>query len=237
MIIGVESGKHNENLAQSAQRILEGGSWKQQRVIMVIPASKTISTKVYLSHCSLIFPPNNASFRMAAIGMEVGEAFSNAVSDILAHPELSKWEYILTIEHDNIPQPDSLIKLLERMEQHPEFAAISGLYFTKGENGVSQCWGDINDPTPNFRPQPPRADGGIMEVYGTGMGFCLYRLSMFKDERLRKPWFKTLRGENGEGVMTQDLYFALDARKYGYRMAVDCGCKIGHLDLESGIVW
>jgi len=237
MIIGVESGKHNENLTQSAQRILEGGSWRHQRVIMVIPAAKTISTKVYLSHCSLIFPPNNASFRMAAIGMEVGEAFSNAVSDILAHPELSKWEYILTIEHDNIPQPDSLIKLLERMEQHPEFAAISGLYFTKGENGVGQLWGDVNDPVLNFRPQPPRTDGGLQEVCGLGMGFCLFRISMFKDERLRKPWFKTLRGENGEGVMTQDLYAWQDFRKYGYRCAVDTNCKIGHLDLDSGIVW
>ena len=49
MIIGLESGKHNENLDQSAKRILEGGSWKKQRVIMLIPAGTTIPTKVYLS--------------------------------------------------------------------------------------------------------------------------------------------------------------------------------------------
>lgn len=236
MIIGLESGVHNADLEKSGKRILEGGSWKKQRVIMIIPASKNISTKVYLSHCSLIFPPNNASFKMAAIGMEVGEAFSTTIQDILNHPELSQWEYILTIEHDNIPQPDSLLKLLESMEKHPEYACIGGLYWTKGEGGVPQIWGDPKDPVLNFRPQPP-VPNEIVECCGTGMGFNLWRLDMFKDERLRKPWFKTLTGIEGQGIGTQDLYFWGDARKYGYRCAVDCRVTIGHIDLETDIIW
>lgn len=237
MILGLESGVHNSDLNKSGQRILEGGSWKHQRVISIIPASKSIPTKVYLSHCSLIFPPNNASYRMAAIGMEVGEAFSNTIQDILNHPELSQWEYILTIEHDNIPQPNALMKLIERMEKHPEYAAIGGLYWTKGEEGVPQIWGDPKDPVLNFRPQPPDPNGGLVECNGTGMGFTLYRLSMFKDEKLRKPWFKTLNGGEGQGIGTQDLYFASDAKKYGYRFAIDCSVKIGHYDQVQDIIW
>ena len=237
MIIGLESGKHNENLDHSAKRILEGGSWKKQRVIMLIPAGPTIPTKVYLSHCSLIFPPNQASWKMAAIGMEVGEAFSNSIQEILNHPELSQWEYLLTIEHDNIPQPDSLVKLIERMEKHPEYACIGGLYWTKGEGGVPQIWGDPKDSQLNFRPQAPDPNGGLVECCGTGMGFNLWRLSMFKDERLRKPWFKTLTGIEGQGVGTQDLYFWGDARKYGYRCAIDCDTLVGHFDVASDTVW
>lgn len=237
MILGLESGVHNSDLNKSGKRILEGGSWKHQRVISIIPASKSIPTKVYLSHCSLIFPPNNASYRMAAIGMEVGEAFSNTIQDILNHPELSQWEYILTIEHDNIPQPNALMKLIERMEKHPEYAAIGGLYWTKGEEGVPQIWGDPKDPVLNFRPQPPDPNGGLVECNGTGMGFTLYRLSMFKDEKLRKPWFKTLNGGEGQGIGTQDLYFASDAKKYGYRFAIDCSVKIGHYDQVQDIIW
>jgi hypothetical protein len=203
---------------------------------MLIPAGKSIPTKVYLSHCSLIFPPNQASFKMAAIGMEVGEAFSTAIQDILNHPELSQWEYILTIEHDNIPPQDGLVKLLKRMEDHPEFSCIGGLYWTKGEGGVPQIWGDPNDAL-NFRPQPPDPNGGLVECQGTGMGFNLFRLSMFKDERLRKPWFKTLNGSEGQGVGTQDLYFWSDARKYGYRCAIDCSVKVGHYEDSTGITW
>lgn len=236
MIIGLESGVHNSDLKKVNQRIIEGGSWKKQRTIMLIPAGVSIPTKVYLSHCGLIFPPNQAQFRMAAIGMEVGEAFSNAIAEILAHPELSQWEYLLTIEHDNIPPPDGLVKLIDRMEKNPQYACIGGLYFTKGEGGVPQIWGDPKDAL-NFRPQAPDPNGGLVECCGTGMGFNLWRLQMFKDPKLRKPWFKTLNGSEGQGVGTQDLYFASDARKNGYRFAVDCSVKVGHYEKETDITW
>jgi hypothetical protein len=65
------------------------------------------------------------------------------------------------------------------------------------------------------------------------MGFNLWRMSMFKDPQLTKPWFKTLNGKDGVGVGTQDLTFWSMARKYGYRCAVDCGVRVGHLDFEG----
>lgn len=228
-------GAHNNSLPESTKRIIEGGTWKKQRVLMIIPASKSIPTKVYLSHCGLIFPPNQAAHRMAAIGMEVGDAYSQSISAILQHPELSQWEYLLTIEHDNSPPSDGLIRLIARMEAHPELACIGGLYWTKGEGGVPQIWGDPKDPVLNFRPQPPDPNGGLVECCGTGMGFNLWRLSMFKDDRLRRPWFKTVAGQ--EGVGTQDLYFWADARKYGYRCAIDCSVRVGHYDANTDLFW
>lgn len=233
-LITVDSGRHNADLLKSSKRILEGGSWKKQRIVMLIPAGQSIPVKVYLSHRSLIFPPNQAMFPMAAVGMEVGEAFSTAIESILAHPDLAQWEYLLTIEHDNIPPPDGVLKLLAQMEAHPEYACIGGLYWTKGEGGVPQIWGDPHDPVLNFRPQPP-VPGRLVECCGTGMGFNLWRMSMFKDARLRKPWFKTLAGK--EGVGTQDLYFWGDARKYGYRCAIDCDVLVGHYDAATDITW
>jgi hypothetical protein len=233
-LIGLDSGVHNSDLIKSGQRILKGGSWKKQRVVMLIPAAESIPTKVYLSHCSLIFPPNQSVYKMAAIGMEVGEAFSNSIAEIINHPELGTWEYLLTIEHDNIPPNDGVIKLIQRMEDHKELACISGLYWTKGEGGVPQIWGDPKDAL-NFRPQAPDPNGGLVECCGTGMGFVLWRLQMFKDERLRKPWFKTIADATGVG--TQDLYAWSDFRKNGYRCAVDCGVKVGHYDPSTDIVW
>lgn len=226
----VEAGFHNADLPKSTARIIQGASWKKTRTIMLIPAGESIPTKVYLTHCSLIFPPNQPAHRMAAIGYEVGEAYSNAIEQILAHPELSKWEFLLSVEHDNMVPSDGLIKLIASMERYPQYAAISALYWTKGENGVPQCWGDASDPLPNYRPQAPRV-GEVMEVNGIGMGMALWRLKMFKDDRLRRPWFRTIAGR--EGVGTQDLTFAADAKKYGYRFAVDCNVLSGHYDLEG----
>ena len=230
----VEVGRHNQELEKSTQRIIKGGSWKKQRIVSLIPASEMIPTKVYLSHCGLMFPPNQSVHRMAAIGMEVGLAFSDSIAQILEHPELGNWEYLLTIEHDNIPPADGVLKLLKRMDEHPEFACIGGLYWTKGEGGVPQIWGDPKDPVLNFRPQPPQA-GQLVECCGTGMGFNLWRMSMFKDQKLRRPWFKTIAGN--EGIGTQDLYFWGDARKHGYRCAIDCDVLVGHYDVGSDTTW
>lgn len=233
-IVSVNYGKNNEAFEASSSRILQGSSWKKQRVIVLIPSADLISAKVALSHWNLIFPPNQPVYRMLCLGMEVGDAYSSAIEEILKHPELSEWEYILTIEHDNIPPPDGIVKLLEQMDKHPEYSCIGGLYWTKGEDGVPQIWGDPKDPVLNFRPQPPKYNE-LVECCGTGMGFNLWRLSMFKDERLRKPWFKTIAGK--EGIGTQDLYAWGDFRKHGYRCAIDCSVLVGHHDHATGMTW
>lgn len=234
--ISLDAGRHNANLEENASRILQGGSWKKQRIIVIIPAGALIPTKAAMSLWALAFPPNQQVYRIAALGMEVGQAYSDTIQEILGHPELGQWEYILTVEHDNIPPWDGVGKLVESMEAHPEFSCIGGLYWTKGEGGVPQIWGDPLDPALNFRPQVPRA-GEIQECCGTGMGFNLWRLSMFKDERLRRPWFKTLTGAEGLGVGTQDLYFWGDARRYGYRCAIDNRVLVGHYDHVNDITW
>jgi hypothetical protein len=222
-------GAHHAD-AQIGARLLRGGSWKRQRIVVILPAGDSIPAKVALAHWNLAFPPNNGVVRILAQGMEVGDAYSQAISSVLEHPELSRWEYILTIEHDNAPPSDGVLRLVEQMHAHPEYACIGGLYFTKGHGGVAQIWGDPLDPVLNFRPQVP-VDGSLQECCGTGMGFNLWRMSMFRDTRLRRPWFKTVAGQ--EGVGTQDLYFWTDARKYGHRCAIDCSIKVGHYDLEG----
>ncbi len=230
LVVSDFSGEHNKNLEQSSSRLLKGGSWKKQRVIVLVPAADDIPAKICLSLWSLAFPPNNGVVRVMALGMEVGDAYSSAIENIIVHPELSQWEYLLTIEHDNAPPPDGAVRLIECMEEHPELSCISGLYFTKGPAGVAQIWGDPMDMPMNFRPQVPDTNGGLKECNGTGMGFALWRLSMFKDSRLKRPWFRTLNGKNGEGVATQDLAFWSDAKKNGYRCAVHCGVRVGHYD-------
>lgn len=237
LIVQDFGGAHNSNPEGSRARLIKGGSWKQQRIIVILPAADMVPAKCVLTWWNLAFPPNNGVVKLLALGQEVGDAYSNAIEMILAHPELSKWEYILTVEHDNAPPADGVIKLIEGLEAHPELAALSGLYWTKGEGGVAQCWGDVNDPTPNSRPQLPPAREEIKQYCGLGMGFCLFRLSMFKDPKLRRPWFKTLNGKDGVGIGTQDLYAWSDFRKNGYFGAVHGGVRVGHFDPSADYMW
>lgn len=234
LIIQDFGGVNNANLGVASARLMKSGSWKRQNIIVVVPADSVIHAKVCLSIWNLIWPPNNSVVRILAQGMEVGNAYTAAIEQILTHPQLKEFQYVLTIEHDNLPPQDGVLKLLEVLEDHKELSWVSGLYFCKGENGCAQIWGDPNDPVLNFRPQPPKLDT-VQECCGTGQGFTLYRLAMFKDERLERPWFKTEKGP--QGVSTQDLAFASKARKWGYRCAVDTRVKVGHIDVKTGFVW
>src|SRR4029077_4180829 len=96
-------GLHNTDLDQTRTRIIKGGSWKKQRILVILPAAESISSKVVLSYWNLIFPPNIGVCKILALGMEVGEAYSAAIDGVLQHPDLSQWEFVLTIEHDNAP--------------------------------------------------------------------------------------------------------------------------------------
>jgi len=234
LVITDFGGIHNKNGDVTKSRLMRGASWKRQRIIVIIPADSLIPAKCALAMMCLIMPPNNGCVRILAQGCEVGHAYSAAIEGILAHPDLSTWEYILTIEQDCGCPQDGVLKLCEEMEAHPEFAAISGSYFTKGISGVWQCWGDPQDPIPNFRPRVPQASG-LVEACGLGMGFCLFRLKMFKDPALRRPWFVTQKDKNG--VSTQDLYAWSDFRKHGYRAAVSCDVKCGHYDLATDTMY
>jgi hypothetical protein len=80
-----------------------------------LPAGKNIPVRVAFSHWNLIFPPNQPNFKFLAMGMEVGDAYNNAIQAILDHPELSQWEYVLTVEHDNTPPADGVLMLIETL--------------------------------------------------------------------------------------------------------------------------
>jgi len=234
IIIENLQGYHNAN-PETRDRILRGNTYKDLSTICVVPTRGVIPAKVVQSWMNLIPVMNQKFTRMFVIGMEVGEAYNSAIETIFANPELSKWKYILTLEEDNMPPPDGMVKLYENIEK---YAVIGGLYWTKGEGGQPMIYGDPSDPEMNFRPQPPRED--VQECNGLGMGFTLFRAEIFKDERLSRPWFKTYQEwspQNGAKVYTQDLYFFENIRKLGYQVACDTRVKVGHYDVNSDVVW
>lgn len=230
-IVSIDTaGLHNTD-PNTLTRLNMDGVYKDLSTIIIVPGFGQMPTKCVAAWMSLMTPPNGKVIRLWPMNMEVGEAFSQTVEACINHPDLQNFKYILTMEHDNAPPPDGLVKILSKLEKHKEYAAIGGLYFTKGYGGQPQIWGDPTQETPNYRPQLP-VDGQLVECCGTGMGFTVFRLDMFKDTNLRRPWFKTVCSAT-EGSGTQDLYFWGDARKHGYRCAIDCDVKVGHYDLEG----
>lgn len=239
IISSYDPGSHNIDLDKEISYLDESAQYRDLSLVVLIPAHKNFPPRVVASWLNLINPPNGKFARIFATGMEVGDAYERTITAIVEHPEMGKWNYLLTLEHDNIPPPHGIMRLLSRMESEEgkDFAAIGGLYFVKGPGGVPQIWGDPFEGKTNFRPQKPSATGDLVECCGTGMGFTLFRMSMFREGKISKPWFKTT-ALTGEGRNTQDLYFWHKARdEAGYRCAIDCSVKVGHYDEAADVVW
>ncbi|MFI5042525.1 MAG: hypothetical protein ACHQNA_11880, partial [Acidimicrobiales bacterium] len=188
LIVSDYSGRHNQDLPSSIQRLERGKAYRDLSTVIVVPTRGTIPARAVENWMGLMMPMNHPVVRVFVPGMEVGAAYEAAFSMILAHPVLSKWKYILTLEEDNLPPPDGLLKLYEHIE---DWAAVGGLYWTKGEAGQPMIYGD---PTGilDFVPQKPK-EGELQECNGLGMGFTLFRLDLFRDDKLPRPWFQTLQ--------------------------------------------
>lgn len=234
IVIEDYKGRHNVDMNKSRDRLIQGHSYQDLSTICIVPTRGQIPARVVQSWMGLMTPMNQKFIRIFMIGMEVGDAYNQAVETILGHPDLLNWKYILTMEEDNMPPPDGLLKLYENMDK---FDVVGGIYWTKGEGGQPMIYGDPKIMPKNFIPQLPQIDT-IQEANGLGMGFNLFKTDMFK--KIPKPWFKTLqeyKPYEGARMYTQDLYFYEQAAKYGFRFACDTRVKVGHLDYQSDIVW
>jgi hypothetical protein len=196
-----------------------------------------IPAKVVQNWMGLMPLMNQKFIRIFMIGLEVGEAYSQAIDMILAHEDLSKWQYILTLEEDNMPPPDGFSKLIESINQG--YDVVGGLYWTKGPGGQPMIYGDPNVMPRTFIPQLPIPET-VQPCNGLGMGFTLFKLSMFKDKRLPRPFFKTMSEyKPGQGcqVFTQDLYFFNNAVSLGFKFACDNRVRVGHYSTEEDLIW
>ncbi len=243
IIVPDMSGAHNKDLVATAARLKKAGAYRDLSTVIICPTRGVIPATVVQSWLGLIKPMNQKVVGPIFIqGMEVGEAYNAAMEMILTNPAFNDYKYMLSIEEDNCPPPDGLLKLYESIEGEVDgnkYDCVGGLYWTKGEGGQAMCYGDPNEMPMNFIPQIPIAES-VQRANGLGQGFNLWRLSMFRDGRIEKPYFKTLQQFTpGQGVamMTQDLYFFSNAGKHGYTFACDNRCRVGHWDQENQMMW
>jgi len=79
-------GKLNSDIETTRTGLIKGASWKKQNIVVVMPADARIPAKVAFSLWNLIFPPNQGVVKLLALGLEVGDAYSKCIEQIIAHP-------------------------------------------------------------------------------------------------------------------------------------------------------
>lgn len=242
LILGY-GGQDPDYLRKGYERIDRRQLHRDLSLAMVCPTRGVIPAYVVDSWLSLAGLPNQPRTNLFVRGMEVGAAYNFAIAQLLAHPATAQWRYMLTIEEDNVPPPFGLIDLVCAADEG-DWDILGGLYWTKGIDGVPQIWGKHTDDGPlSFAPWSPWHDpdypyesGQIVRCHGTGMGFTLFKLDLFR--RMPGPWFETT-ADPTRGIHTQDLWFykqaADDAAKL--RVGVHTGIKVLHYDVDEGVGW
>lgn len=229
-------GLHGEDILRTNERLQKSKAYRDLSTICLTPAIGPIPPKVVLSWRGLMAPMNQKFLPIILENMEVGDAYNAGVEFILNHPDLSQWKYLLTLETDNMPPPDGLLKLFESVDK---FDVIGGLYYTKGDGGMPMIYGNPREVPLTFRPQQP-IPNAVQEACGLGMGFTLFKIDIFRDKKLRRPWFKSHQSFTpgvGAAAYTQDLYFFEDAWKLGYKMACDTRVTVGHYDYANDRIY
>jgi hypothetical protein len=233
-----EVGGHNKDVVAAQKKLDKAKSYKDCSTVILCPTrgGRSLCPRFVQAISGLMRPMNQQIVGPIYLtGMEVGEAYNSGIQLVLDNPQLSKYKYVLTVEDDNLPPPDGLLKLIESIG---EYDAVGGLYWTKGEDGRPMIYGDAEVKPLNFIPQQIDMDS-VQECNGLGMGFTLFKTDVFR--KLPKPWFKTEQSYDPytgacKGY-TQDLYAFEHMRKLGMRVASDNRVKVGHLDIESNILW
>jgi len=240
-------GWHNDQLDFSTSRIVEGATYRNCSTVAMMPTrgkDETLHYKVADAARALMVPMNQAFYPLRLAGLEVADAYNQGLAVIMGNPDLAKMKFVLTYESDNVPPPDGLVKLVQSLYSGP-WAAVGGLYWTKGEEGIPMIYGDPKDPSGSYQPQPPQPET-VQECRGLAMGFTLWDMDLFKDKRIGPPWFKTVQQHvpwEGSASGTQDLEFCGRAAALGYRFAVDTRVRVGHVQFEktpthpAGFVW
>ena len=237
--------------------------YHDRSTVIVCPTRGQIDSRVIECWNGLIHAMNQRRVGpIFARGYEVGSAYDALISGVIEHPQLKSWKYVLTIEDDNLPPPDGHMKLLEAMEEHPEYDGIAGLYHTKDALQTPMAYGDPAEyartgKTLHFPVDRSILDprGGPVEVLGIPMGFTLWRMDLFR--KVPPSWFVTLsdkilvdgtlvkfdeisneQAADAKRCMTQDLAFCeISVKKFGCRFAVHPGVRVGHLDVAEGTVY
>jgi hypothetical protein len=227
-------GYNNTHLEESIDRVEKSKMYKNLSTIIICPTRGMFPTKVVQSWMKLLKPMNQlVAGPIFAESMQVDAAYNSLFKYILDNAYLSTFKYVLTIEEDNLPPTDGLLKLYENID---EYDVIGGLYWSKGKDGFPMLFGNPEEDPMDSKPQTPKY-GQIQQVNALGMGFNLFKLDMFRN--VPEPWFKTVEevGDLGVEQMTQDFYFYRKAASLGYKFACDNRVLVGHYDSKKDIIF
>jgi len=191
--------------------------------------SQSPGTAVMISHNGVRFtqsaqcfaalqtPPGTRSEHFAA-GLDLAVAREVIAADLSG-------EWLFFVDDDTLFQPDLLMRLLRRLDEHPDVGIVAALVLRRWPPHPTVA-GKLN-PNGTASMLPFEAVTGLVRVDLTGLGGgSVIRKTAFG--RVPRPWFTS-------GPFTEDWTFCSRLKRVGGQAAVDLDVQAGHITPMS--VW
>ena len=137
-------------------------------------------------------------------------------------------DYIMWFDSDMVFQPDTLERMMDVMDKHPEVDILSGLYVRRGAPFTPVIFSklEVNEHGELDWDDVEHLPDELFEVAGCGFGCvlmktdCLYEIAAKENGGM---WFTPIAGAG------EDCAFCIRARNAGYKIYCDPNISLGHM--------
>lgn len=184
---------------------------------------------------------------MIPVGMPIANARTSIAQNAMAYG----LKYLFFIDDDVLLPNFAPLRMLDLMENNPDWDALTGIYTTKRTPAEPLVFGGDPDSSGVYRDWRM---GEIFPVWGAGLGCCVIRTDVF--HRLDKwavddlgvdpdqefpgaPYFAFIKESSGvaSGSVGEDLFFFRNLQKIGAKVMADGAVLCGHIDRKTNKVY
>jgi len=127
-------------------------------------------------------------------------------------------KYIFFVDSDVYLPPRTFARLLQSNKD-----IVTGIYWTKSDPPEPVIYKDLH-----MGPYFDFPEKSIFELEAAGLGCCLIKTDVF--QHIPQPWFSYKMDDiGGEINVTEDFYFFIKAKKYGYPLWCNSNVLCKHL--------
>lgn len=190
------------------------------KILIAVPTFENIKPECFKSIFGLRNPENYNLFFDYVKGYDCARARNEIAKLALKHD----FDYVLMIDSDVSVPKDTVVKLLEC-----ETDIALGWYYkkrTKTDQTVIYDFGkDYTDKNMIYGEILLKINNPF-DIKGGGLGIALVNVNVFK--KMAYPYFKYIIYDN-DTVLSEDLYFCTEARKYGIDIKCNPNVKGNHI--------
>ena len=190
------------------------------KILIAVPTFENIKPQCFKSIFGLTNPQNYNLFFDYVKGYDCARARNEIVNLAIKYG----FDYVLMIDSDVSVPKDTVVKLLEC-----ESDIALGWYYkkrTKTDQTVIYDFGkDYTEKNMIYGETLCKVNDPF-DIKGGGLGIALVNVNVFK--KMTYPYFKYIIYDN-DTVLSEDLYFCTEARKYGMNIKCNPNVKGKHI--------